>query len=81
MAYNDTALHVWDPFPDPSEVGLKPILTTRQKRELAKSAIEHLPGAREIFNKVFAGSVPANPLGKQPIVYTPGVPAFLWTQR
>ena len=80
MAYNTTALHMFDPFPDPAENRIKPILTDIQKREIAKMALEHVPGAKDVFNRVFSGDVAANPLGIQPIVYT-GVPAMLWTQR
>jgi hypothetical protein len=80
MSWNDTALHTWDLYPDPRADIIKPILNRLNQMSLAKMAVEHIPGAKEIFNRVFAGSRPANPLGRQPIIYT-GVPAFLWTQR
>lgn len=80
MAWNTTALHMWEPFPDPRADIIAPVLSRLKQMQLAKLCVEHIPGASEVFKRQFGAPRSSIPLGLQPVVYT-GVPAFLWTQR
>ena len=76
-SFAGSALFVRDPFVDPGGQILKPTLTRIQQRQFAKLALQHVPGARETFNQVFAR--PQVRGGWEPLfIPDVGIPQFLW---
>ena len=70
---------VWDPYPDPRIANDIPPLTDVQKRQLVKSALQHIPGGDRVFNRAFGGTYKQDPVG---LVHTPdtGMPWIFGTQ-
>ena len=73
--FGDTALLCSDPFADPRIEIHTPFMSLVQKRQFAKAALEHIPGGKDAFNRVFGGPYVRQPGGLIPIPDT-GVP---WT--